>query len=74
MLRPGIIPVSAITEVVMAHSRSNAAALSFSDRLIAGVLSLFLGAALVFAAGLANSSTLHDTAHDVRHSFGFPCH
>lgn len=74
MLRPGIVPVRAITEVVMAHSRSTAAALPLSDRIIAGVFSLFLGAALIFAAGLANSSTLHDTAHDVRHSFGFPCH
>lgn len=33
-----------------------------------------LGAALVFVAGLAQSETLHDAAHDVRHSTGFPCH
>ncbi|MFP5078124.1 CbtB-domain containing protein [Rhizobium sp. YIM 134829] len=58
----------------MAHSRSTVAALPLNDRLVAGVLALFLGAALVFGAGLANSTALHDTAHDVRHSFGFPCH
>ena len=34
----------------------------------------FLGAALVFAAGFANSSVIHDAAHDARHSTGFPCH
>lgn len=33
-----------------------------------------LGAALIFVAGLAQSETLHDAAHDVRHSTGFPCH
>ena len=43
-----------------------------------GVMSIvfvaLLGAATIFAAGLANSATLHDTAHDMRHSTGFPCH
>lgn len=33
-----------------------------------------LGAAMVFIAGFANSQTLHDAAHDMRHSTGFPCH
>ncbi len=33
-----------------------------------------LGAALIFVAGLAQSETLHDAAHDVRHAVGFPCH
>lgn len=33
-----------------------------------------IGAALVFTAGLAQSETLHDAAHDVRHATGFPCH
>ena len=34
----------------------------------------FMGALLVFTAGFANSSVLHDAAHDTRHSTGFPCH
>lgn len=66
------------TEVVMAHStvstRSNTLAGSFSDRMIAGVLALLLGSFLIFGAGFAHSSVLHDTAHDVRHATGFPCH
>jgi cobalt transporter subunit CbtB len=33
-----------------------------------------LGAAVLFVAGHAQSSTLHDAAHDVRHATGFPCH
>ena len=32
------------------------------------------GAFLVFGAGLANPSALHDAAHDVRHALSFPCH
>ncbi|MEO8242211.1 MAG: CbtB domain-containing protein [bacterium] len=43
-----------------------------------GVMSIvmvaLIGATLVFFAGFANSSVLHDAAHDMRHSTGFPCH
>jgi cobalt transporter subunit CbtB len=33
-----------------------------------------MGATMVFLAGHAQSATLHDAAHDVRHTAGFPCH
>ncbi len=33
-----------------------------------------LGLGLLFVAGHAQSATLHDAAHDVRHATGFPCH
>ena len=33
-----------------------------------------LGGSVLFMAGHAQSQTLHDAAHDVRHSTGFPCH
>ncbi|MBZ0130551.1 MAG: CbtB-domain containing protein [Rhodobacteraceae bacterium] len=33
-----------------------------------------LGAGMVFLAGHAQSAALHDAAHDVRHTAGFPCH
>ena len=42
--------------------------------LMSVVFVAFMGAALVFAAGFAQSQTLHDAAHDMRHSTGFPCH
>jgi cobalt transporter subunit CbtB len=48
--------------------------LSLSDRLTFGLSALLLGSFLVFGVGLANSATIHDTAHDVRHANGFPCH
>ncbi|ANK82270.1 MAG: cobalt transporter subunit [Rhizobiales bacterium NRL2] len=40
----------------------------------AAVAAILIGAFLVFGAGLAQSSTLHNAAHDGRHSFAFPCH
>lgn len=58
----------------MAVSTTSSVVLSANDRLVAGVLALLLGAFLVFGAGLANSAVLHDTAHDTRHPYGFPCH
>ena len=71
----GRFPHTASTEVVMAHSTvSSSLVLSASDRLVAGLIGLLLGSFLVFGAGLANSAVLHDTAHDTRHAFGFPCH
>lgn len=33
-----------------------------------------LGLGLMFVAGHAQSTTLHDAAHDMRHATGFPCH
>jgi cobalt transporter subunit CbtB len=33
-----------------------------------------VGLTTVFTVGLAQSQTLHDAAHDVRHASGFPCH
>ncbi|MDK1387128.1 CbtB-domain containing protein [Sinorhizobium sp. 8-89] len=58
----------------MATSTVSSITLSLNDRLVAGVSALLIGAFLVFGAGLANSAVLHDTAHDTRHSYGFPCH
>lgn len=48
--------------------------LSISDRIVTGVIALLLGSFLIYGAGLSHSQTLHDTAHDTRHSYGFPCH
>lgn len=33
-----------------------------------------MGATMVFLAGHAQSAALHDAAHHVRHTAGFPCH
>ena len=33
-----------------------------------------IASALLFTVGHAQSSVLHDAAHDMRHATGFPCH
>lgn len=42
--------------------------------LAAIALAVALGIGLIFAAGFADSATIHDAAHDQRHAIGFPCH
>jgi cobalt transporter subunit CbtB len=69
-----LLPKS-LTEVVMSAKTQT---LSLTDRIgartVAGLMALVVGSILVFGVGLANSQTLHDAAHDTRHSYGFPCH
>lgn len=52
---------------------THVAALSASDRTAITFVAL-LGMALLFLTGFGGASVLHDAAHDVRHSIGFPCH
>jgi cobalt transporter subunit CbtB len=55
------------------HSRTGIVS-GTGQRISIAVVSLFLGAFFIYGTGLANSAVLHDTAHDVRHAYGFPCH
>lgn len=43
-------------------------------RLAAAALGILFGVFLLVGAGFAGPSTLHNTAHDSRHSFTLPCH
>lgn len=47
---------------------------SKSSTLLSVLFVALLGGTMLFVAGHAQSSTLHDAAHDVRHATGFPCH
>jgi cobalt transporter subunit CbtB len=38
------------------------------------VVSILLGVFVLFGVGFAGSTTIHNAAHDSRHSFAFPCH
>jgi len=33
-----------------------------------------LGVVILYGAGFVQTSTVHNAAHDMRHSQGFPCH
>ena len=52
----------------------NQAAAKSTSGLMSIVFVALIGAAIVFVAGHAQSATLHDAAHDMRHATGFPCH
>jgi cobalt transporter subunit CbtB len=45
-----------------------------SSMLMGVLATALLGGIMLFVAGHAQSATLHDAAHDVRHATGFPCH
>ncbi len=49
----------------------------FPGRLVAAVpalLAIIFGVLLLYGAGFAQPSAVHDAAHDLRHSLAFPCH
>ena len=65
----------------MAHTASDVKHLDspreFPGRLAASAPALFafiFAALLLYGAGFAQPSAVHDTAHDSRHSLAFPCH
>jgi len=39
-----------------------------------GLVAATLGLAIVYVVGFAGSYTIHEAAHDARHSMNFPCH
>ena len=45
-----------------------------SNAIVPAVLALVFGVFLILGSGFAGSETLHNAAHDSRHSFAFPCH
>lgn len=45
-----------------------------SSKVMPAVVALLFGAFLVIGVGFAHSDTIHNAAHDSRHSFAFPCH
>ncbi len=61
-------PTSGIT------TSTTALAATRSQRLVAAVSAMFLGAFLVYFAGFSHIDAVHNAAHDTRHSSAFPCH
>ena len=41
---------------------------------VAAMVAALLGLFILYGVGFANPATLHNAAHDARHSFAFPCH
>lgn len=47
---------------------------SASERVKAAAAALALGTVLIFTVGFAHSTSVHNAAHDTRHTLAFPCH
>jgi cobalt transporter subunit CbtB len=47
---------------------------AISRATLPAVAAIVLGVFVVFGVGFAGSTTIHNAAHDTRHSFAFPCH
>ena len=54
--------------------RPAAAPASASQARAAALAAGLLGVFILFGVGFAGPSTIHNAAHDSRHSFAFPCH
>ena len=37
-------------------------------------IAILLGTVILYGAGFVNMAVVHNAAHDIRHSQGFPCH
>lgn len=58
-------------------ARNHASGTQASEHASAAVpaaLAILLGLFLLAGVGFASPSTIHNAAHDSRHSFAFPCH
>jgi len=58
----------------MSAHRLSAAGTVLDQRLVAGLVALVLGLAVLGTVGFAGAAEIHNAAHDTRHALGFPCH
>lgn len=58
----------------MDQTRENLTRADATTAIIPALSAILLGAFLVLGIGFAHSDTIHNAAHDSRHSFAFPCH
>lgn len=47
---------------------------AFREKIVTSLVITLLGLIVLYGAGFAETSQLHNAAHDGRHSAGFPCH
>ena len=47
---------------------------AINETLKARMLAVAFGTAILFVVGFANSTSVHNAAHDTRHTLAFPCH
>lgn len=65
--------MSSISDSV-GNVESTAQSTHWKDRVLPAVFAAVVGLMLLYAAGFAETESLHNAAHDVRHSAAIPCH
>jgi cobalt transporter subunit CbtB len=60
-----------LLDKVTSQSRSSGI---WKEKVLPALLAGALGIVLIYGMGFAETSELHNAAHDGRHSAGFPCH
>lgn len=58
----------------MTNAAAQTVTVSRTGRALPALAALVLGLGLLFAAGFAAPSALHNATHDTRHALGLPCH
>jgi cobalt transporter subunit CbtB len=58
----------------MTDLATQTAAIPRTNRAAPALAALIIGLALIFTAGFAWPSALHNATHDTRHALGLPCH
>lgn len=58
----------------MEQTNQSVAQVAAPTTLIPALAAILLGVFLVLGTGFAHSNTIHNAAHDSRHSLAFPCH
>lgn len=62
------------SSTVNSTARGIAADTTRSATVMAALAAGFLGLFLIWGVGFSHIEVIHNAAHDVRHSNGFPCH
>ncbi|MFD2207663.1 CbtB domain-containing protein [Kiloniella antarctica] len=56
------------------NSASSVVSQSRTNAVMAAAVAMMFGIFMVYGVGFAQSASLHNAAHDTRHSYAFPCH
>ena len=69
-----LLSFSSIRSTVVNTNKTHSIQGAQSDTMAAVLLGLFVGAFFILGVGFTHSDTIHNAAHDTRHSTAFPCH
>ena len=74
VLEKKLLSFSSIRSTVVNTNKTHSIQEAQSDTMAGVLLGLFVGAFFILGVGFTHSDTIHNAAHDTRHSTAFPCH